>query len=84
MSENSYIRSYGFTKMNLWLLLGALALIVIGYILLSGGQSQDGVSFDPEVFSARRVIWAPVVLTLGYFGVVLAVIFRQRSKDEER
>ena len=80
MKEKNYIRSYGFSKGNLWILLVSLGLLLVGYILLSGGGSKDGVSFDPAVFATRRVVWAPVLLAWGYFGVVLSLLFRRKPK----
>lgn len=66
----------GFTKTNGYILLASILLIVAGYILMSGGSSADGVSFDEAVFSARRIVVGPVVCTLGYFGIVAAILYK--------
>ena len=69
---------YTFGKVNLYILLGSLAVIVVGYLLMAGGKSADGVSFNPEVFSTRRITVAPIVTTLGYLGLLVAILYRPR------
>ena len=76
--QNSF-RPYTFGRPNLYILLVALTFIVIGYILMSGGESPDGVSFNQEVFSVRRISVAPIVLTLGYLGVLVAIFYKPRN-----
>lgn len=66
----------GFTKTNGYILLAAILLIVVGYLLMSGGSSSDGVSFDEAVFSARRIVVGPVVCSLGYFGIIAAILYK--------
>lgn len=82
MSTEQKIKSYGFTKTNLIILLISIATIVLGYILMSGGKSDDGVSFDPEVFNTMRISIAPVITTFGYIGILVAIIWRKSSKPE--
>lgn len=69
-------KTYGFTRVNLWILMVSIAIIVIGYVLLAGGKSTDGISFNPEVFNTRRIGIAPVILTIGYLGILVAIIWR--------
>ena len=76
-SQNKY---YGFTRVNLWIFVVSLLFIVLGYILMSGGKSPDGVSFDPTVFSFRRIGLAPILCTLGYLGFIPALLYRPRGK----
>ena len=37
----------------------AVAVIAIGFMLMSGGGSQDPTGFNPEIFSSRRIVVAP-------------------------
>lgn len=76
------MNSYGYTRVNLFLLLISVLLLIVGYVLLSGGSSGDGVSFDPEVFNARRTSVAPIILTLGYAGVLVAILWRKKESGK--
>lgn len=68
-----------FEKVNYTFLLIGLAVIVIGFILMAGGGSDDPKVFNPEIFSFRRIRLAPTVVIIG-FGVVIYSIFRKPSK----
>lgn len=81
MSKEKSLKTYGFTKTNLMILLASILMIVVGYILMAGGKSADDVSFDPEVFNTLRIGVAPVVLTIGYVGILVAVLWRGKKKD---
>lgn len=86
--EDKRIKGYGFGKVNLYIALASVAVLVVGYLLLAGGKSEDGVSFDAEVFNRTRIGVAPVVLTLGYVGLLVALLWRRKgakkSSGEEK
>lgn len=77
MEENKH---YGFTRVNLWIFVASILLIIIGYILMSGGKSPDPQDFDPSIFSFRRIVLAPILTTLGYLGVIPALLYRPKRK----
>lgn len=85
MSKEKGLKTYGFSKTNLGILVASILLIVLGYTLMAGGKSEDGVSFNPEVFSTIRIRVAPVVLTIGYIGILVAVLWRgKKSKSADQ
>ncbi len=52
-----------------WMLLGVL-IIVVGFVLMAGGGSDNPAEFDYKaIFSWRRIGLAPMVVLAG-FGVV--------------
>mgnify|MGYP001539208987 CR=1 FL=1 len=51
-------RDFAFGKENLILIAVAVAVIAIGFMLMSGGGSQDPTGFNPEIFSSRRIVVA--------------------------
>lgn len=68
-----------FAKINLWMMGGCLLLIIVGFILMSGGSS-DGTAFNPEVFSTRRIVVGPLLSFLGFLFMAFAIIYRPRQK----
>ena len=48
----------------------ACALILIGYILMSGSSSN----FNPAIFSTRRIVIAPVLCLAGYLLIILGIL----------
>jgi hypothetical protein len=71
-----------FSKENYYIILGGIGLLVIGYLLMIGGGSEDPNVFNPEIFSARRITVAPITLLLG-FGVVLYGIMKTPKKKND-
>ena len=70
---------FAFEKANFkWLLIG-IAFIVVGFILMSGGGSDNPNEFNPEVFSFRRVTLAPVLLMIGYMINIYAILYRPKK-----
>jgi drug/metabolite transporter (DMT)-like permease len=69
-----------FTKENhKWMIIGG-ALVVLGYILMSGGKSSDPNQFNPsEVYSTLRITIAPVLILAG-LGTLVYAIMRKGEK----
>ena len=67
-------RDFAFGKENFLLIAVAVVLIVVGFLLMSGGGSKDGVSFNPEIFSARRIVIAPLVTVLGFVTMIAGIL----------
>lgn len=72
-----------FEKTNFIILGIGMALVVIGFILMSGPGSTLN-HFEPEIFSFRRIKLAPVVCLIGFVVTGYAVIKKPKTiKVEE-
>ena len=67
-----------FDKVNYILLAVGMAVVVLGFILMSGGGSTD-TSYDPDIFSVRRIKVAPVVCLVGFVSMIYAVIRKPKN-----
>ena len=66
MSDNNRINNdFAFGKQNYILIAVSTALAVLGYILMSGGGSDDPTVFSEELFSFRRMYVAPILILVG-------------------
>ena len=72
-------KELAFDKVNNILLAVGMAVVVLGFILMSGSGSTE-TSYDPDIFSARRIKVAPVVCLVGFVSMIYAVI-RKPKKD---
>ncbi|MDO4721898.1 DUF3098 domain-containing protein [Porphyromonas circumdentaria] len=74
-----------FGKKNYILIIASLLLIIFGIILMSGGGSVDGVSFNPDIFSVRRIVVAPIISLLGFLLMIVAIMLpdKNRKGDQE-
>ncbi|MGC6421205.1 MAG: DUF3098 domain-containing protein [Flavobacteriaceae bacterium] len=66
-----------FEKKNYKMLGIALSLIALGFVLMSGGGSDDPNIFNPEIFSFRRIRLAPSLVLLGFGIAVYAVLAKK-------
>lgn len=73
------------TPKGLKYLLIGLIVMVSGYILMSGGGSDDPQVFNYSMFDFRRMVVAPVVIILGIIIEVVAImkVFGQDKQDKK-
>ena len=62
-----------------WMFIG-LGFIALGFILMSGGGSDDPNVFNPEIFSWRRIRLAPTLVLIG-FGIQIYAILLNPDKE---
>jgi hypothetical protein len=77
--ENNNKPEFLFDKVNYRILLIGLAVIGLGFILMSGGGSEDPNVFNEEIFSFRRIRLAPTVVLIG-FGITIYSILKNPKK----
>ncbi len=74
---------YALPRKNLMLLAIGFLVIVIGFCLMVGGGSEDGVTFNPEIFSTRRTVVAPMIALFGFFFEIFAILWVPKKKEDE-
>ena len=74
-------QKFAFDKTNFILLAIGMAVVIIGFILMTGPSSTETV-FEPDIFSVRRIV-APVVCFLGFIFMIYAVLRKPKIKIEE-
>lgn len=70
------------TSKGLKYLLVGLIVMVSGYILMSGGGSEDPEVFNYAMFDFRRMVAAPVVIILGIVIEIVAIMKVFKGKEE--
>ncbi|MCW3074211.1 MAG: hypothetical protein JWP69_1280 [Flaviaesturariibacter sp.] len=70
-----------FGKENITWMIAGLVVMIIGYLLMSGGRSEDPNVFNKdEVYSTVRITIAPIVIIIGLIIEIFA-IFRQPKRQ---
>ncbi|MDX8341442.1 DUF3098 domain-containing protein [Draconibacterium sp. IB214405] len=67
-------------KENYKLMAIGFAVIVLGFILMAGGGSDDPNVFSEAIFSFRRITLAPIILLLGFAFEIYAIM--KKPKEE--
>jgi hypothetical protein len=70
-----------FGKRNYKFMFIGLAFIAIGFILMSGGGSDDPNVFNPDIFSWRRIRLAPTLVLIGFGFQIYAILINPKKKD---
>lgn len=74
-------RDFAFGKDNFLWITVSVVLIIIGFALMSGGGSSDGVSFNPAIFDTQRIVVAPVITVIGFILMIVGIL--KKNKDKE-
>jgi len=79
-NENTKEKEFAIPKENYKLLIIGFVIIVIGFMLMIGGGSKDPNVFNAkEMFSAQRIIVAPIVVIFGFAFEIWAIMKRPKS-----
>ncbi len=69
-------------KDNYILLIIGFAIIMIGFLLMMGGKSDDPNVFNPEIFSFRRITLAPIVVLFGFVFEIWAIMKKPKTEKQ--
>ena len=79
IEEKEEDKEFAFTMHNYKLLLIGIVVIIIGFLLLMGGGSEDPNEFNPDIFNARRLYAAPITILAGYIFLIYAIMKKPKS-----
>lgn len=68
-------------KENYRLMAIGFGIIVLGFILMIGGGSDDPNVFNPEIFSFRRITLAPLLLLFGFLFEIYAILKKPKNDN---
>lgn len=62
-----------------WVLIG-LAFLLVGFLLMIGGGSDNPDVFNEEMFNFRRLTLSPILILIG-FGIQFYAIMKKNKKE---
>lgn len=74
-------QKFAFDKTNFILLAVGMAVVILGFILMTGPVSTP-THFEPDTFSVRRIKVAPLVCLLGFVFMIYAVLRKPKTEDK--
>ncbi len=80
MKNLDNMEGFALGKENLKLLVIGLVIIVIGFLLMTGGKASNPTVFNPEIFSFRRITLAPMVVLFGFLFEIYAIMKKPKSE----
>lgn len=76
LKENESENKMALGKKNLVLMAVGVAIIILGFVLMAGGGSDDPNVFNYEMFSFRRITLAPLLVIGGFAFEIYAIMKR--------
>lgn len=68
-----------FEKKNYIIFFVGIALMALGYLLMSGGGSDDPNVFNEEMFNFRRITLAPIIIIIGIALEFVAIFYKSNK-----
>lgn len=84
MEKQLHNRRSALGRENFKLMAIGFGIIILGFLLMMGGGSDDPNVFSEEIFSFRRITLAPIVVLSGFAFEVYAIMKRPKKESEER
>ena len=72
---------FALEKKNFILIAIGVFIIIAGLLLMTGPSSTE-THFEPDIFSTRRVVVAPLVCFVGFVFMIFAIMFRPKNKKD--
>ena len=79
--KESIKTQFVFERKNYKFMLIGIAVIVLGFMLMTGGGSEDPNVFNPEIYSWRRIRLAPALILIGFGIEVYAILLNPNKKE---
>lgn len=77
--DNVNEKDFAIPYRNILYIIAGFAAMVLGYLLMAGGGSDDPQVFNEAMFSFRRIVLAPVLILIGIVGVIVAIMHRGKG-----
>jgi len=77
--ENKEDKGFALGKENLRLLMIGFLIIIVGFVLMIGGNSTDPNIFNKEIFNFQRITLAPIVVMFGFIFEIYAIMKKPGS-----
>ena len=79
---NEMKRNFALSKVNFIIIGVSVLIIIVGFLLMTGpGTTVEG-GFEPDIFSARRIKTAPMVLFIGFLLMIVGILFPDKEQRQ--
>jgi len=71
--------NFTFGKTNYQLLIAGVIVMAIGFVLMSGGGSDDPNVFSDAIFNTQRLTIAPILILTGLVIEIFAIFYKPKE-----
>jgi hypothetical protein len=71
-------KHFALGKINLILIAIGFAIIILGFVLMTGSGTVK--EFNPDIYSVRRITVGPMISLFGFISIIFAILYKPKSK----
>ena len=72
-------KQFLFSKKRYQILFLSIIIIGVGFLLMSGGGSNNPDVFNNEIYSFRRIRLAPLIVISGFIMCIVSILYRDKE-----
>ena len=72
---------FAFGKTNFLICAASVAVIILGFLLMTGPSSTIENGFEPDIFSTRRIVIAPMMCFFGFLLMIVGIVYPKKQKE---
>ena len=72
-------KQFLFSKKRYQVLLFSIVIIGLGFLLMSGGGSNNPDVFNNEIYIFRRIRLAPLVVISGFIMCIISILYKDKE-----
>lgn len=76
-------KNFAFDKLNYIICAISVLLIIFGFILMTGSSSSVEHGFQPDIFSSKRIVLAPMVCFAGFLLMIVGILYPRKKEQPE-
>ncbi len=74
-------KDFALGKINYIICGVAFAIVIIGFFLMTGPSSSIESGFQPDIFSSRRIVIAPMACFFGFLLMIVGILYKAKSDE---
>lgn len=75
-------KDFALKKINYIICAVSFAIIIIGFLMMTGSATTIEGGFDPDIFSTRRIVIAPMTCFAGFLMMIVGILYSGKKTDE--
>jgi len=76
-------KDFALGKLNYIICAVAVLMIILGFVLMTGPASSIEGGFEPDIFSTRRIVVAPMICFTGFLLMIVGILFTKKENKKE-
>lgn len=80
--KNKLSGEFLFGKRNYTIMIIGVIIILIGFILMTGGGSDDPIVFNEDIYNFQRIRLAPTIVLIGLAVEIYAIMANPNKKNK--